>query len=130
MHKTDDLYVDMYKGGSDMEKVEIQLREICHARSGDKADNVNVGLIANDKKFYPTLLEQVTEARVKEHFQGIVEGNVKRYEMENIKALNFVMTHALGGGAARTLFVDNIGKCYGANLLRMKILIDSALLDA
>lgn len=112
-----------------MEKVEIQLRKICHARSGDKADNVNVGLIANDMKYYPTLLEQVTEERVKEHFAGIVHGNVTRYEMKNIKALNFVMNHALGGGAARTLYVDNIGKCYGASLLRMKIMIDPALLD-
>lgn len=113
-----------------MSMKEVRLLDICHARSGDKADKVNVGLIANSPEFYPVIAEQVTAERVKEHFAGIMFGKVDRYEMKNINAINFVLHSALGGGAARTLYVDNIGKCYGANLLRMKVQVDESLLKA
>lgn len=107
----------------------IRLREICHARSGDKTNKCNVGLIANEAKYYPVILEQVTAQRVKEHFAHFVKGRVERYEMKNIKALNFVTYEALDGGASSSLRVDNLGKCFGAYLLRMEIEIDDALLQ-
>lgn len=106
----------------------IQLREICHARSGDKANKCNIGLIANDRKFYSVLVDQVTTERVKDHFSHFVLGKVERYEMENIKALNFVAYQALDGGSSASLRVDNLGKCFGAYLLRMEIEIDDSLI--
>lgn len=113
-----------------MAKVKVRLREICHARSGDKANKSNIGLIANDRKYYATLVEQVTAERVKEHFAELIKGRVERYEMENIKALNFVAYDALDGGGAAALRIDNQGKCNGANLLRMVIEIDEDLLES
>lgn len=108
----------------------IRLREICHARSGDKTNKCNVGLIANDPKYYPTLVQQVTAERVKAHFAHFVKGPVERYEMPNIKALNFVTYQALDGGASSSLRVDNLGKCFGAYLLRMEIQVDETLLES
>ena len=107
----------------------IRLREICHARSGDKANRCNVGLIANDKKFYPTIEQQVTAEKVKEFFSHFVEGEVYRYELPNIKSLNFVLCDALNGGSSSCIRVDNLGKCFGANLLRMEIEIEESLLQ-
>lgn len=106
----------------------IRLREICHARSGDKMNKCNIGLIADDSKYYSIIREKVTAERVKEHFAHYVKGRVERYEMQNLNALNFVAYEALGGGAASTLRVDNLGKCFGAYLLRMEIEIDDSLL--
>ena len=77
----------------------MKLREIAHSRTGDKGNTSNISVIADDEKHYPLLLEQVTSARVKAHFAGIVEGEVVRYELPNISALNFVMSQALGGGS-------------------------------
>lgn len=102
----------------------IQLREICHARSGDKGDKSNIGLIANEEKFYPIIKEKVTAEKVKEHFSHHVKGEIIRYEMPNIKALNFIAYEALNGGAASSLRVDNLGKTNGAYLLKMKIEVD------
>lgn len=111
-----------------MAKIKIPLRRICHARSGDKANKSNVGLVADDVKYYPVLVQEVTAERVKSHFSHFVLGRVERYEMANIKAINFVCYEALNGGASSSLRVDNLGKCFGAYLLRMEIEIDESLL--
>jgi len=79
----------------------MKLREIAHSRTGDKGNTSNISVIAYDKRHYPLLLAQVTSARVKAHFFGVVEGEVVRYELPNVSALNFVMAGALGGGVTR-----------------------------
>ncbi|MCL6612104.1 MAG: hypothetical protein K6T66_11255 [Peptococcaceae bacterium] len=99
----------------------VLLLELAHARSGDKGDTVNIGLFPYRDEDYQLIKEQVTAGRVKEHFRGMVEGEVIRYEVPNIKAFNFVLKGALNGGASRSLRSDNLGKCFGANLLRMYI---------
>jgi hypothetical protein len=98
--------------------------EIAHARSGDKGDISNVGLIARDENTYQILKEQVTAARVKEHFGALVKGEVIRYELPNILALNFVMHGALGGGGARSLRIDSLGKTMAGALLRLEVELD------
>ncbi|MDP2726791.1 MAG: hypothetical protein Q8P59_04550 [Dehalococcoidia bacterium] len=99
----------------------VQLREICYARSGDKGDVCNVGLMAKNDEAYKIIKQQVTAERVKEHFKGIVKGNVERYDLDNLQALNFVLRNALGGGATRTLMMDQTGKAFGCNLLRLEV---------
>lgn len=111
-----------------MKNKTIQLREICHARSGDKTNKSNIGLLANTPAYYEVIKEQVTAARVKEHFSHYINGEVIRYEMPNINALNFIAYEALDGGGASSLRVDNLGKCFGAFLLRMEIEINESLL--
>ena len=102
----------------------VKLVEIAHARSGDKGDISNVGLIAFDQKGYEIIKEKVTAARVKEHFDDLVKGEVIRYELPNILALNFVMHGALGGGGTRSLRIDSLGKTVAGALLRMEIELD------
>jgi hypothetical protein len=102
----------------------IQLRELAYARSGDKGDIVNIGLMAKDDRAYKIIKEKVTAEKVKEHFREIVKGEVIRYEMDNLNSLQFVLKNALGGGATRTLAMDQTGKAYGQNLLRMVIEIE------
>lgn len=99
----------------------VQLREIAHARSGDKGNTANVGLIALDPKDYPLLVREVTAARVKEHFAGICEGRVERFEIPNLHALNFLLHRSLDGGGTISLRLDAQGKTYSAALLRMEI---------
>ncbi len=99
----------------------IQLREIAHARSGDKGDCANIGLIANDPKHYPALVEQVTAERVKEHFRELCKGKVERFELPNLHALNFLLYEALDGGGTVSLRTDAQGKTLSAALLRMEI---------
>jgi hypothetical protein len=99
----------------------VKLREIAHSRTGDKGNTSNISVIAYDEKHYPLLLEHVTSARVKAHFAGVVEGEVVRYELPNISALNFVMTGALGGGVTRSLALDAHGKSLSSALLDMDI---------
>jgi hypothetical protein len=77
--------------------------------------------MAMNDEAYKIIKEQVTAERVKEHFKGIVKGNVERYELDNLNALNFVLRNALGGGATRTLMMDQTGKAFGQNLLRMEV---------
>ena len=101
--------------------MKVQLIKICHGRSGDKGDTANIGLIARKKEFYPLIEELVTAERVKHHFQGIVEGNVERYELPNLWALNFLLHNALGGGGTKSLKNDAQGKTLAAALLRMEI---------
>ena len=97
------------------------LREIAHARSGDKGDTNNIGVIAYEPHFYPLLLKWVTPERVKAHFGSIVKGPVTRYELPNVHAINLVLEGALGGGVTRSLSIDPHGKSYSALILTMPI---------
>ena len=99
----------------------VQLRQIAHARSGDKGDIANIGLIALQPEHYPVLRQEVTAARVKQHFAEICRGAVERFELPNLHALNFVLHGALDGGGLISLRTDNQGKTLSAALLRMEI---------
>jgi hypothetical protein len=101
--------------------VKIPLSRIAHARSGDKGDTSNIGIIAFDVKDYPILAREVTADRVKEFFGEIAQGVVDRYELPNLGALNFLLHEALGGGGTLSLRTDAQGKTLGAALLRMEI---------
>ncbi len=101
--------------------MQIQLTELAHARSGDKGDTANVGLIALRDEFYPILVREVTAARVKQHFAEIVKGSVERFELPNLGALNFLLHESLGGGGTLSLMTDAQGKTFSTALLRMKI---------
>ncbi|CAN5437027.1 hypothetical protein BH10BAC5_BH10BAC5_23870 [soil metagenome] len=101
--------------------MKVQLREICHGRSGDKGDAANIGLIAYKKDDYELIKKEVTAEKVKEHFTGICNGNVERYEMPNINALNFILHNTLGGGGTVSLKLDAQGKTLAAALLKMEI---------
>jgi hypothetical protein len=104
----------------------IQLRWIAHARSGDKGDTANVGLIALEPEYYPILEREVTTARVARHFAGMVSG-VERFELPNLNALNFLLHGALDGGGTISLKTDAQGKVYSTALLRMEIPVPAAL---
>ena len=99
----------------------MKLREIAHSRTGDKGNISNISVIAYDAKDYPLLVAQVTADRVKAHFAGIVAGEVVRYELPNLAALNFVMDQALGGGVTRSLALDAHGKSLSSALLDLDI---------
>jgi hypothetical protein len=101
--------------------MQIQLTRLAHARSGDKGDTANVGLIALQDDFYPLLVREVTAERVKEHFRGICKGDVERFELPNLGALNFLLHESLGGGGTLSLMTDAQGKTFSTALLRMKI---------
>jgi hypothetical protein len=108
----------------------IQLVRIAHARSGDKGDTANVGLIALRPEFYPHLVREVTTERVKEHFTGIVHGDVERFELPNLEALNFLLHNALGGGGTVSLKTDAQGKVLSTALLRMEIEVPDEVVRA
>ena len=97
----------------------VQLVEIAHARSGDKGDTVNVGVIARKPEHYELLRETVTVQRVKEHFGEMVKGDVERFELPNIGALNFLLHEALDGGGTMSLMTDAQGKTFSTALLRL-----------
>jgi len=99
----------------------MKLREIAHSRTGDKGNNATVSVIAHRQEDYPLILETVTAERVKEHLSGIVKGDVNRYEMPQIGALNFVLHDALAGGVTRSLSLDIHGKSLSSLLLDMEI---------
>jgi hypothetical protein len=104
----------------------LQLRWLAHARSGDKGDTANVGLIALEPEYYPVLLKEVTPARVARHFKGMVSG-VERFELPNLNALNFLLHGALDGGGTISLKTDAQGKVYSTALLRMEIPVTATL---
>ena len=99
----------------------IQLRELAYARSGDKGDVCNIGLLAFNHGNYELIRKYVTPERIKAHFGDMVKGDVEIYEMPNIDALEIVLRNALDGGATRTLRFDQTGKAMGTALLRLEI---------
>jgi len=101
--------------------MKIRLIDIAHGRSGDKGDAANVGIIAYDDKGYEIIKKHLTKESVKEHFKGICFGEVERYELPNIRALNFILNKTLGGGGTVSLKHDAQGKTLAAALLRMEI---------
>jgi hypothetical protein len=101
--------------------VKVQLVKLAHARSGDKGDTANVGLIALRDEGYPVLVREVTAERVKQHFTGICQGEVERCELPNLGALNFLLHESLGGGGTLSLMTDAQGKTFSTALLRMEI---------
>ena len=105
------------------------LRELAHARAGDKGDTSNIGVIAYRPRFYPLILEQVTPGRVREHFRGIARGAITRYELPQLHAINLVLEQALAGGVTRSLSHDPHGKSYSALILTMTIAVDDAIAD-
>ena len=99
--------------------VQVRLLDVALARSGDKGDTANVGLIALKPEWYPLLAERVTRDRVAEHFRGVITGDVVRFELPNLLALNFLLHGALGGGGTLSLKTDAQGKVYSTALLRL-----------
>ena len=97
----------------------VRLVDVAHARSGDKGDTANVGVIALEPRWYPLLARHLTRERVAEHFRGAISGDVERYELPNLCALNFLLHGALGGGGTLSLKTDAQGKVYSTALLRM-----------
>src|SRR5947199_9368247 len=106
--------------------MQISLLRLAHARSGDKGDTANVGLIALRDEYYPLLVREVTADAVKRHFGEIVKGEVERFELPNLKALNFLLHESLGGGGTLSLMTDAQGKTFSTALLRMEIDVDDA----
>src|SRR5690242_3032008 len=105
--------------------MKISLFKLAHARSGDKGDTANVGIIALKDEFYPVLVREVTAERVKQHFGDMVKGDVERFELPNLKALNFLLHGSLGGGGTLSLMTDAQGKTFSTALLRMRIEISN-----
>ena len=100
---------------------EVRLLELAHARSGDKGNTANVGLIVYDEVDYPIILKEVTSDRVKNHFKGLVTGPVERFALDNLHAVNFLLHGALDGGGTVSLMTDAQGKVFSTALLRMRI---------
>lgn len=109
----------------------VQLCEIAQVRSGDKGDYSDISLFAQNKEMFEVFKSEITAEKVFEHFKPMASGPVQRFEMENVLALKFLIDGALAGGASQSLRSDNLGKCFGSNLLRMKIDVpDHILQDA
>ena len=100
---------------------EIYLGEIAHARSGDKGDGSNVGVIAASPEVYELLLKELSVERVKEHFKAICHGKVERFELPNLLALNFLLHDSLGGGGTESIITDAQGKTHAQAMLRLKL---------
>lgn len=103
----------------------VKLREIAHSRAGDKGDIVNISVIAYDIQYYDVIREQVTPERVKEHFKEIAKGDIVRYELPNLGALNFVIYNALAGGVTRSLRIDLHGKTLSSAMLELEVNLPS-----
>ena len=105
----------------------LALRELCGYRAGDKGDIANVALFADDDETFELIRREATAERVKAHFGEMVKGRVDRYEAANVRALNFVMQGALGGGGPRSLRADSLGKTLGGALVRMEIDVPASM---
>jgi hypothetical protein len=101
--------------------MKVRLVDIAHARSGDKGDTANVGVIAMRSEWYPLLARELTRDRVAAHFRGMITGDVERFELPNLDALNFLLHGALGGGGTLSLKTDAQGKVFSTALLRMVV---------
>jgi hypothetical protein len=108
--------------------VEVELRALCQARSGDKADRSDISLFAPNQAVYEVLRREVTAERVRDHFRGLVAGEVRRYEVPGVLALKFVLDRALGGGGPSSLRIDNLGKAMGSAILRLRVDVPEELL--
>lgn len=106
--------------------MKIRLVELAHARSGDKGDTANVGVMALKDEYYPLIVREVTAEAVKDHFGSMVKGKVERFELPNLKSLNFLLHESLGGGGTLSLMTDAQGKTFSTALLRMYIEITDA----
>jgi hypothetical protein len=106
----------------------IQLKDLAHTRSGDKGDTVNVGVIAYRPEHYDLLVERLTADRVKAHFGDMVKGDVERFELPNLGALNFLLHNALGGGGTVSLMTDAQGKTFSTAILRMELEVPDDLI--
>ncbi len=106
--------------------MKVRLLDIAHARSGDKGDTANVGVIALQPRWYGVLEQFVTRDRVADHFRGMIEGDIERYELPNLNALNFLLHGALDGGGTLSLKTDAQGKVFSTALLRMVIDVPDA----
>ena len=107
--------------------MKIRLLRIAHARSGDKGDTANVGVIARKPEYYPLIVRYLTVERVARQFDGIALGGIERFELPNLGALNFLLHNALGGGGTQSLKNDAQGKTLSAALLRMEIEVDEPI---
>lgn len=107
----------------------VKLEAIAHARSGDKGDGSNAGLIANSPALYEVIAREVTAERVKEFFRGFVHGEVERFELPGLNALNFMLHDSLGGGGTESLETDAQGKTHGQGLLQLEIDVPVELLE-
>ena len=105
----------------------ISLNKIAHARSGDKGSGSNVGLIFYSEEIYKWAKINITADLVKNHFRSIVKGNVIRYEMDNLFALNFILEDSLGGGGSESLLNDAQGKTHGQALLKLQVKLPESL---
>ena len=110
--------------------MKVRLLDLAHARSGDKGDTANVGVIALKPDWYPLIAEHLTLDRVRTHFQGLITGDVERYELPNLNALNFLLHGALDGGGTLSLKTDAQGKVFSTALLRMVLDVPDALATA
>lgn len=110
--------------------VRVRLEEIAHGRSGDKGDASNVGLIARSQEAYRWMRENLTPEWVKQTFGQIVRGPVKRYEVPNLLALNFILHDALGGGGSESLLTDAQGKTHAQGLLQVEVEVPREVLDS
>jgi hypothetical protein len=99
----------------------VRLVDIAHARSGDKGDTANVGVIALKPEWFPLIARELTRERVRDHFRGVITGDVERFELPNLKALNFLLHGALDGGGTLSLKTDAQGKVFSTALLRMTL---------
>ena len=106
----------------------VKLIKIAHGRSGDKGNGSNVGIIARHPDLYPFLKKELTKERVKEHMKHICKGEVERYELPNIDALNFILNESLGGGGTVSLKLDAQGKTHASTLLRMEMDVPEELI--
>lgn len=106
--------------------MKVSLTKLAHARSGDKGDTANVGLIALKDEYFPILVREVTADAVKQHFGPMVKGEVERFELPNLHALNFLLHGSLGGGGTLSLMTDAQGKTFSTALLRMNVEVSDA----
>ena len=106
--------------------MKVRLVDIAHARSGDKGDTANVGIIALEPRWYKVIDEFVTRSRVADHFRGMIDGDVDRFELPNLNSLNFLLHGALDGGGTLSLKTDAQGKVFSTALLRMVIDVPDA----
>jgi hypothetical protein len=108
----------------------VRLVDLAHARSGDKGDTANVGVIALKPQWYPLLRDHLTLDRVRRHFEGVITGDVERYELPNLSALNFLLHGALGGGGTLSLKTDAQGKVFSTAMLRMVLEVPENMAQA